>query len=133
MRDNRKLERFNLRIPSRIMPFEKSAIDNAVLELITEDVSSGGAFYSTPAPLPEGTRVDVRMALPLKRFRIVKDQTKSVQVTIGGKVLRTSKIGLAVRFNNKYKFHHSPTTGSQVLESLAKAGEMPPNSPGGTI
>lgn len=133
MGDNRKLERFNLKIPSRIMA-SGGTIDKTTFDLTTLNVSSGGAFYSTATPLPEGTRVNVRMALPLKRLRIIKDQPKSVQVTIGGKVLRTSKVGMAVRFNNQYKFHRSPTSGSQqVLESLAKAGEMPPNIPGGTL
>lgn len=131
MRDNRKLERFNMKIPSQVRSFEEEP-KKTILDLITENVSSGGAFYSTPAPFPKGTRVNVSMALPLKRMQVIEDQPKSVLVTIDGKVLRTSKIGMAVRFNKQFKFHHSPKYGSQVLESLTQTGEKFPNIPGGT-
>jgi len=131
MQNKRKLERFTLKLPSQIKISEGGADEN-LLELTTENVSSGGAFYPDAVPFAAGTRVTVRMALPLKRFQSIKDLPKSALVTLDGKILRTSEIGTAVRFDKHYKFDQPPANGPQVLASLTKTGETPLNSSGGT-
>lgn len=131
MQDKRKIERFYLKLPSQIKISEGGA-DETILELATENVSSEGAFYPDAVPFPAGTRVTVRMALPLKRFQVIQDLPESVLVTIDGKILRTSDIGTAVRFNKHYTFDQPPASGPQVLTPLAGNGETPLNSPGGT-
>jgi uncharacterized protein YwbE len=95
MRELRKLERFDLKLPARIniLPHSGQALD-----LITENVCAGGAYFLTRNPLTEGLKVLVDLVLKRE-----SDQGKLARVTVTGKILRTEPNGMAVRFDKQYQ------------------------------
>jgi hypothetical protein len=95
MQDRRELERFDLKLPARInvlAPSEKT------LDLITQNVCAGGAFFPTRNPLSEGQEVLLELVL-----RRESGQGSLSMVTVGGKVLRSQPDGMAIGFNKQYK------------------------------
>ena len=98
--DNRLIQRFSIAVPARVTCNE-SASQNPCVELFSRDVCSGGAFFLTPQPYDAGTRVEVRMLLQPQHMASLGD--KKAQVVISGKVLRSEKEGMAVRFDRRYK------------------------------
>jgi hypothetical protein len=95
MRELRKLERFDLKLPARINIPPHSG---KTLDLITENVCAGGAYFLTRDPLTEGLKVLVDLVLKRER-----DQENLARVTVAGKVLRTEPNGMAVRFDKQYQ------------------------------
>ena len=91
--ESRKLERFSLRLPARISVLES---DTPPLDLITENVSSGGAFFPTTKPLPEGLAVLVELTLRRESGRGEAGRAK-----VKGRVLRSQPDGMAVRFEKR--------------------------------
>src|SRR5512145_338436 len=83
--ESRKLERFSLRLPTRISTLES---DTPPLDLITQNISAGGAFFPTTKPLPEGLAVLVEVKL---RFESGRDGAGRVKVK--GMVLRSQPDG----------------------------------------
>jgi hypothetical protein len=64
----------------------------------TRDFSSGGIFFSTNQPLPKGSRVELFINWP-----IMLEGTCLLQLVITGKIVRSSRDGVAVTILN-YKF-----------------------------
>jgi len=102
MEERRKLERFALRLPANLETWpntpEKPGIS---LALHTSNVSSGGAFFLTSTPLPEGTSVKIGLALRSSHLDSARDMGSFVEVT--GKVSRSEREGMAVVFDNRYR------------------------------
>ncbi|MFH1481123.1 MAG: PilZ domain-containing protein, partial [Pseudomonadota bacterium] len=71
------------------------------LDLMTEDISSGGAFFHTSDPLLEGTEVRIDLILPLDKLKKLKGKRACIKVN--GKVLRKGSEGMAIVFNRRYK------------------------------
>ena len=107
MEDKRKLERFELKMPAKIEAVDVGPRQVAV-DLHTNDVCAGGAFFPTLDPLPEGTRVNVEMLLPLERLKVLKESSRQVFLLIKGTVLRCQDNGMAVEFTENYTFGHTP-------------------------
>jgi len=113
--ERRKLERFSLRIPARIEITTSPLAERAVCTLWTKDICSGGAFFTTPEPLPAGTQVKIELTL---HFEGLKNLTSNeTRVNLSGTVVRPSSAGMAVRFNNGFqmtsrKRKHSESTSS---------------------
>jgi hypothetical protein len=61
---------------------------NRSLWYVTRDVSLGGVFISTKAPLPAGTRVTVQLTYPALRMNL---EEKAI-------VIRSTPEGMAIRF-----------------------------------
>jgi len=91
-KEMRKLERFSLKLPTRIQVLK----GNFTLDLVTGDISADGAFFPTSEPLPEGLKVLVEITL--KRENGVGNGAK---VHLKGKVLRCQSDGMAVRFGKR--------------------------------
>jgi hypothetical protein len=53
MRNLRKLERFDLKLPARISVLP----GGHAVDLVTENICAGGAFFLTMNPLAEGLKV----------------------------------------------------------------------------
>ena len=102
MKNIRKLERFPLKTPAKIIPID-SGRDKSAFDLMTSDVCAGGAFFHTSHSLPEGTQVKVDVVLPLDRLEILKDSSKRVHLRINGRVLRSEADGFAVCFHEDYE------------------------------
>ena len=98
--DSRKVQRFILTVPAFIESHTGASADNN-RELLSRDVSSGGAFFLTHDPLDVGTRLVVSMVL---QPQYIKDsKSRKACVTIGGMVLRKESGGMAVQFEKSYK------------------------------
>jgi hypothetical protein len=102
MKERRKLQRFKLRLPARIEVSPQTRGEEAkVLKLETDNICSGGAFFHTLSPLPEGTPVKAEIVLDTQRFRYPKD-TRPL-INIRGHVLRTEPTGMAIRFMKDFR------------------------------
>lgn len=111
--EKRKLERFDLKIPAKI-EVKTSDQEEEVLNLLTSDICSGGAFFHTTQPLPEGTEVKIDLVLPLDKLNKIKDDYQQVYIKITGTVLRSESRGMAIYFNEDYLIH--PRKGEQATE-----------------
>ena len=64
MGDRRKIERFKLRLPARLDVVGRyEDVQQATLSLETDNVCSGGAYFTTLSPLPQGTSVKIDLLL----------------------------------------------------------------------
>jgi len=102
MDDKRRLERFPLKAPAKIITLDSRRKKDEI-SLETRDICSGGAFFHTSHSVPEGTQVDVEVVLPLDRLVITKDSEKRVHLKIKGRVLRSEAQGIAVCFDGDYQ------------------------------
>ena len=104
-KERRKLERFNLQLPAKIESIASDGEMNnrEISNIMTMDICSGGAFFQTTAPLPEGTEVKIDLILPLDNQEKIKDDFKHVFIAVTGTVLRSEQKGMAVCFNRHYQ------------------------------
>lgn len=102
MKNIRKLERFPLKAPAKIIPID-SGRKRSAFDLMTSNVCAGGAFFHTSQSLPEGTQVKVDVVLPLDRLEMLKDSSKRIHLRINGRVLRSEADGFAVCFAEDYQ------------------------------
>jgi hypothetical protein len=102
MMEKRKMDRYALRLPAtiRVVANEKEN-GSQTYDVITNDVSAGGAFFETDTPLAEGTRVKIRMVLSIDSIK--KMTGKQAVVNVSGHVLRAGHNGIAVCFNPNYR------------------------------
>jgi hypothetical protein len=103
MADTRRLERFDLEMPATIESLTSDQEEKALLTLLTTNISSGGAYFHTTQPLPEGTQVKIDLVLPLDKLRKLKEEHKKAYIKVTGKVLRTEAEGMAVCFDEDYQ------------------------------
>jgi hypothetical protein len=91
--EKREVQRFDLRLHTVLEELENRA--NQV-ELFTRDISSDGAYLCMENPLPLDTSVELTFFLPVRRRIRSKIQTN-------GRVIRSEKEGMAVRFEANYQ------------------------------
>ena len=108
-REKRKLERFDLKLPAKIETVTTEGEE--ILDLMTSDISSGGAFFHTEQPLPEGTDVKIDLVLPIDKLKKLQDEYHQVYIKITGTVLRAEPRGMAIYFNRDYSI--LPLKGNQ--------------------
>ena len=102
MKERRKLQRFKLRLPARIEVSPQAPDkETEVMKLETDNICSGGAFFHTLSPLPEGTPVKMDFVLDTQRLRYPKDSRPLINVR--GHVLRTEPTGMAIRFMKDFR------------------------------
>ena len=101
-REKRRLERFELRVPAKV-EVVTSDRDRETLDLFTSDICSGGAFFHTTEPLPEGTEVKIDLVIPLEEIKKLRDDPSHAYIKIAGTVLRSESAGMAVCFKKNYK------------------------------
>ncbi|MFC1869548.1 PilZ domain-containing protein [Thermodesulfobacteriota bacterium] len=106
-KERRTLERFNLKIPARIEPYssENNGGEVKFSDLLTSDICSGGAFFHTTRPLPEGTDVKIDLVLPVSKLEIIEDDTKKAYIKVTGTVLRSESKGMAICFSKNYEIN----------------------------
>jgi len=100
--EKRKLQRFDLKIPSKIESLSQSSKTDTV-ELLTSNVCSGGAYFKTNQPLAVGTEIKIDLFLPLNKFKQVKSICEKVHINLRGIVLYSNPHGMGVCFDEKYK------------------------------
>ena len=107
MKERRKLERFQLRLPAEIEVVSRvPGLEKEKLTLQTDNICSGGAFFHTPTPLPEGTQVKIDMLLNFHRLKTIEKRRPLIKVK--GNVLRSEAIGMAIQFDNGYEITLPP-------------------------
>ena len=93
-----------------------------MFELVTADISAGGAFIATSRPLPIAGKVRLEFLLSLEelgrlRFILARESLKEWRgerawVTATGVVIRVDKEGAAVIFDHNYQI--SPLKSSDT-------------------
>ncbi len=99
--ERRKLPRFALRALAVLRTLQQS--ERRTLQLYTRDISSGGAFFSTDTPLLPGTAVIVTLFLFITALRERYGHPPTVRITVQGRVVRSSREGMAVVFDGDYE------------------------------
>ena len=100
-REKRKLERYGLKIPATI-EVVTSDQGEEILDLMTKDICSGGAFFHTSQPLPTGTNVKIDLILPLDRLKKLNNDCPQAYIKVTGTVLRSESTGMAICFHEDY-------------------------------
>jgi hypothetical protein len=70
--------------------------------LYTQDISSGGAFFPVEVPLPAGERVKITLYVSISALEQFNDVPNRAKITTEGKVTRSDKGGMAVKFAGPY-------------------------------
>ena len=102
MEERRKLERFLLNTPAWIQ-IEANGIRQGKLDLVTRDVSSGGAFLYSHQQIPEGANVRTEFYITLDTLEKTLGEEGKAWVRVRGKVIRVDPDGVAIQFDNRYK------------------------------
>ena len=100
--EKRKLERFALQAPT-IVEAQRQSGSNVVLNLVTRDISSAGAFVPTTDPLEEGEFVRMEMFLSLETLRSILGTNSRVIVHVKGRVVRSDDLGMAIAFEGRHR------------------------------
>ena len=110
MNERRKLERYQLRVPTTIELADQSG-HRETLRLETKDISADGAYLTSCDSVAEGVHVKLEMVLSVERLKELIGAKKKVALRMEGKVIRKEPTGIAVVFEKKYQIkavnHHS--------------------------
>lgn len=105
--EKRRLERYNLQVPARLWP---QLPDEAARKLVTQDISSAGAFFKNEACLPIGIRVRLEMMLDVSAIKkLPASHCGTVLVSVTGKIVRSGRerAGIGVRFDKAFTMRPS--------------------------
>ena len=102
MEERRKLERFELNAPARVL-LESGRCKNDEYNLTTRDVSSDGAFLYSSQPFPEGAKVKMDFMISLETLQRLAGEKGMAKIRVKGKVIRSDENGIAIRFESSYK------------------------------
>jgi len=100
MNERRKMERFTLQLLARVSVRGEDQ-DQPAIEILTKNVSAGGAFIHTPGPLSVGTQLNIEVLLPIGEIKKVKGEMAFIKVS--GSVIRTDEKGMAISFDEDYQ------------------------------
>jgi len=108
MEERRKHERFEFWLPTKVQILSKypnlqsrAPREESMKSYFAQNISAGGAFLACTKRLPEGTRVQLFMALSLENELSVRGRTS--RIIVRGRVARSSSEGTAICFDKRYK------------------------------
>jgi|LGVE01.1.fsa_nt_gb hypothetical protein len=103
MEDRRKDERFKLRLTAKLEVSSQygNVVENNIVGLETDNICSGGAYFTTLSPLGEGTPVKVDLLLDFDRLKTPRNMRPLIKVI--GNVVRSGRTGMAIRFKRRYQ------------------------------
>ncbi len=102
MENRRKDERFKLRLPAKVEVLSRyNDVGKNTFRLETDNICSGGAYFPTLNPLPEGTSVKVDLLLDFDRLTTPKHMRPLIKVN--GDVVRSGRTGIAIPFDGIYQ------------------------------
>ena len=102
MDERRKLERFELSAPARVLTWSARG-ERAEHVLTIRDLSSDGAFLYSSHPLPVGTIVKMEFELTPEAFQTLAIEKGRARVRVKGKIVRSESQGIVIRFDGNYK------------------------------
>lgn len=97
VKERRCLERFDLHLKAQV-----EMAGYGCISLTTADISSGGAFFPTDSPLPDRSKVTVRVLFEVDELRRLLGRGR-VALRLAGRVLRSGAGGMAVAFDGLYE------------------------------
>jgi hypothetical protein len=98
--ERRKSERFDIHLQAYVS-VSHHAVSDAPLPLTTKDVSTNGAYFKTPSPLPVGTKVEVDLIMKVGDERSAG--ARPAWVKASGAVYRVDAEGMAIGFDKDCK------------------------------
>ena len=98
MEERRFNRRFNLQLTCLLCRSNGDA--SAPRELVTDNISSGGAYFYTSSPYPVGTRLNIQVMV--RRLGNLDANANGSYISICGEVHRTDAVGMAVEFDDQY-------------------------------
>ena len=102
MKERRKLERYQLRVPTTIELAGASGLQGT-LRLETKDISADGAYIASSEAIDEGMHLKLEMVLSVERLKELIGADKKVELRLEGTVIRKDSEGIAVLFDKKYQ------------------------------
>ncbi len=112
MEERRKLERFVLTAPARVL-IESASNKREHHDLTTRDISSAGAFLYSSRLIPEGSNVKLELVIALDALRDISGGNSRAKVRVKGKVVRSDSEGIAVQFDGTYKISSLATNTAE--------------------
>jgi len=110
--ERRQHERFSMEIQVK-MTSETRSGTTPMMEFLTANISSGGAFIETDAPLPLASKVRLEFLLALENLETLKFivsletlkawKGKRVWVSASGIVVRHEEDGMGIMFDENYQ------------------------------
>ena len=101
MEERRKFQRFSLKLPAKITPMAPGE-EPETFNLLTRDLSAGGAFFNTEKPIPRGTRVRLELTVANEFLQGLTGAQGHIEVE--GTVVSVSSSGMAICFDEEYRF-----------------------------
>jgi c-di-GMP-binding flagellar brake protein YcgR len=99
MHQKRKYERFDLRLSGKIIVLDSG--QQEIFDVVTNDVSAGGAFLHTTEPIALGTRV--KLALTVASEKLMELTGSQGLMRVAGTVVRSNADGMAICFGEEYE------------------------------
>ena len=99
MNERRSNRRYNLQLTCAISTSSPDA--QAPCELVTDNISSGGAYLYTTSPYPVGTRLKIQIMI--RRSSHSDLGFTGACINVWGEVLRIDTAGMAVEFDDQYR------------------------------
>lgn len=109
--ERRELERFDLRLACLLQELKHR---EKVFKLYTKDISSYGAFFYIDHPLPINTQVEMTLLLPVM-------QPNQSLINACGKVIRSHRNGIAVRFDSQINISRLCNTTNEYRNYIPDA------------
>ena len=117
--ERRQHERFSMEIQVK-MTSETRSGTTPMMEFLTANISSGGAFIETDAPLPLASKVRLEFLLALENLETLKFivsletlkawKGKRVWVSASGIVVRHEEDGMGIMFDENYQINPMVTS-----------------------
>ena len=101
--NRRSMKRFNLELPVQISVFEKKQAAKKLLGMSVRDISGNGVFLNSVQLLSKGKTLKIAFNLPMSFLDKIINET--IDLNIKGKVVRTEKMGFAVKFMGSYQLN----------------------------
>ena len=99
MHQKRKYERFDLRLSGKLITLNSGREE--VLDIVTNDLSAGGAFLHAVKPIALGARVRLIMTLASEKLKELTGAQGLMRVA--GTVVRSDAEGMAICFSADYE------------------------------
>lgn len=100
MGDQRKFERFGVKIPAKIEIMSPRGPKKKI-EMETENLSATGTFFRMAAPLPKGIPVKIEIVFHFDELKAPDNIDGALILQITGRTLRSGSDGLAICFDEE--------------------------------
>ena len=99
MDEKRKYERFDLGLSGKIIALDSEHAE--VLDIVTNNVSAGGAFFHAAKPIAVGAQVKFIVTVASEKLKELTGAQGLMRVA--GTVVRSNEEGTAICFGSEYE------------------------------